>query len=102
VFGGNSRAYTEINVGGGGERSATFFLPPPLGAPKGDKRAVYLKHMASWISGISTRYFKGTQTVQLPIATTALSSLQTKLLEKNIVSKKSTFYYTVKLVIIGI
>ena len=58
--------------------------------------------MASWISGISTRYFKGTQTVQLPIATTALSSLQTKLLEKNIVSKKSTFYYTVKLVIIGI
>ena len=60
------------------------------------------KHLASWISSISLRYFKGTHTVQLHCMYYTLSLLQTKLAEKSIVSKKSKFYYTVMLLIISI
>ena len=52
-----------------------------------DARSANLKHLASWISGISIRYFKGTNTVQLPCMYYTLSLLQTKLAEKSIVSK---------------
>ena len=46
------------------------------------------KHLASWISGISIRYFKGTHTIQLPCMYYTLSLLQTKLAEKNTFLKK--------------
>ena len=65
-----TRAYTEINL-------------------RGQNLNCNSKHLTSWISGISKRYFKGTLTVQLPCKYTALSLFQTKLAEKSIVSKKS-------------
>ena len=67
----SARAFTEINLGGGA------------------------KYLASWILGISIRYFKLVYTQSNHLESTTLSLLQTKLAEKNIVSKKSTFYFII-------
>ena len=48
-----------------------------------------LKYLASWISGI--RYFKGTHIQSNYLASNTLSLIQTKLVEKTYISKKSTF-----------
>ena len=63
---------------------------------------VHSEHLASWISGISIRYFKGTHKVQIACMYFTVSLLQTKLAEKSIIPKTLTFYYTVMLVIISI
>ena len=90
----------------GGEICANrnFFAPSrqKLLGGGGKIWTVNSKHLASWISGINIKYFKGTHTIQLPCVYYSLSFLQTELAEKSIVSEKSTFYYTVILVIISI
>ena len=92
LFRRGTRAYTEIDLGEGGG---------------GQIWTENSKHLASWISGISSlsiKSFKGTtySPITLHVILYFISILQTKLAGKSIVSKKSTFYYTVMLVIICI
>ena len=53
-----TRAYTKINLGGGN-------LPPGATRRGGENLNCKFKTLASWISGISIRYFKGSHTVHL-------------------------------------
>ena len=54
------------------------------------------KHLTSWISGISIRYFKATHTIQLPCKYYYLSFKKTS--RKKNVSEKSTFYFIFMLI----
>ena len=81
----HKRTYTEITLGGEAKLAQiakNYFANPQI-APKGGAETVNSKHLASWISGTSISYFKGTQTVQLPFMYYALPLLQTKIAEKN-------------------
>ena len=75
-------------------RSEKKIFCPPLGAPRGGGKiwTVNSKYLASWILGISIRYLKLVHIQSNHLESTTLSLLQTKLAEKKIVSKKSTFY----------